>query len=86
MNASSAQVPLHKVPVYEVRLAKCRRSLRLAETIVPEANSAARTMHAMLGLTDREHFAVLFLNGRHQVRPALRERAETNRLPKEQLP
>ena len=67
MNASSAQVPLHKVPIYEVRLVKCRRSLRLAETIVPEANSAARTMHTMLGLTDREHFAVLFLNGRHEV-------------------
>jgi DNA repair protein RadC len=70
MNTNSSQVPLpilHKIPVYEVRLVKVRRPLRLAESIVPEANSAARTMHAMLGLTDREHFAALFLNGKHHV-------------------
>jgi DNA repair protein RadC len=57
---------LTKVPVYNVRLVQAR-ALRLAEPVIAHAFTAARTMHAMLGLTDREHFAALFVNGTHQV-------------------
>ena len=58
---------LHTIPLYEVRLVKARRPLRLAEPTISDAELAARTMHAMLGLTDREHFAALFVNALHQV-------------------
>ena len=58
---------LRAVPVYEVRLVQSRHPLRLAETVIPEADSAARALHALVGLTDREHFAALFLNGNHHV-------------------
>jgi DNA repair protein RadC len=58
---------LQKIPVYEVRLVQARRPLRLAETTISDGDLAAKTMHALLGLTDREHFAALFLNGMHQV-------------------
>jgi DNA repair protein RadC len=58
---------LTKIPVYEIRLVQSRRPLRLAEATVSDADRAARTLHLMLGLTDREHFAALFLNGNHQV-------------------
>jgi hypothetical protein len=58
---------LQKVPVYEVRLVKARRCLRVAEPTVSDPELAARVLHAMLGLTDREHFAALFLSGNHQV-------------------
>ena len=53
--------------MYEVRLVKARRALRLAESTVTDAELAARTLHALIGLTDREHFAALFLSGVHQV-------------------
>jgi DNA repair protein RadC len=58
---------LQKIPIYEVRLVQSRRPLRLAEATVSDGELAARTMHAMIGLTDREHFAALFLNGAHRV-------------------
>jgi DNA repair protein RadC len=58
---------LQKIPVYEVRLVQSRRPLRLAEATVSDGELAGRTLHAMLGLTDREHFAALFLNGLHQI-------------------
>ena len=58
---------LHKIPVYEIRLVRARRALHLAESNVSDPDLAGRTMHAMLGLTDREHFAALFLSGRHEV-------------------
>ncbi len=61
------KLPLTKIPVYEIRLVQSRRPLRLAEATVPAAEYASRTMHAMLGLTDREHFAALFVNGNHQI-------------------
>jgi DNA repair protein RadC len=67
MEPSKAKAPLQKVPVYEVRLVQARRPLRVAEATVPDADFAARTLHAMLGLTDREHFAALFVNGIYQV-------------------
>jgi DNA repair protein RadC len=67
MSTNSPKTPLQKVPVYELRLVQSRRPLRLAESTVPESDSAARTMHAMLGLTDREHFGALFLDGHHRI-------------------
>jgi DNA repair protein RadC len=67
MESSKAKAPLQKVPVYEVRLVQARRPLRVAEATVPDADFAARTLHAMLGLTDREHFAALFVNGTYRV-------------------
>jgi DNA repair protein RadC len=67
MNPNISQAPLQKVTVYEVRLIESPRPLYLAETSVLETGAAARTMHAMLGLTDREHFAALFLSGTHRI-------------------
>jgi len=67
MEPTTRKPTLTKIPVYEVRLVQSRRPLRLAESIVPHAGVAAWTMHQMLGLTDREHFAALFLNGNHNV-------------------
>jgi len=67
MQPSHKKPTLTKIPVYEVRLVQSRRPLRLAEATLPVAEVAARTMHAMLGLTDREHFAALFVDGRHRI-------------------
>lgn len=67
METTSRKPTLKKVPIYEVRLVQARRALRLAETTVSDGELAARTLHAMLGLTDREHMAALFLNGMHHV-------------------
>jgi DNA repair protein RadC len=65
MNATKTS--LQKVPVYEVRLVQSRRPLRLAETTLTDAHTSARALHALIALTDREHFAALFVNGHHQV-------------------
>ncbi len=67
METTPRKPQLQRIPIYDVRLVQSRRSLRLAEPVVAHAYTAARTMHAMLGLTDREHFAALFVNGTHQV-------------------
>jgi DNA repair protein RadC len=67
MDTTPRKPTLQKIPVYEVRLVQNRRPLRLAEATVSDGDLAARTMHALLGLTDREHFAALFLNGLHRV-------------------
>jgi DNA repair protein RadC len=67
MEPTNRKPQLQKIPLYEVRLVQARRSLRIAESTVSDAELAGRTMHAMLGLTDREHFAALFLDGRHHV-------------------
>jgi DNA repair protein RadC len=61
---------LQKIPLYEIRLVQARHALQVAETIVSDAQLAGRTMHQLLGLTDREHVAALFLNGRHQINGA----------------
>ena len=63
----SSNITLHKVPVYEVRLVQTRRPLRLAETRLNDGANSARALHALIGLTDREHFACLFLNGTNRV-------------------
>ncbi len=57
----------YNIPVYEVRLVRARRALRLAEECLPEPRTSARALHALIGLTDREHFACLFVNARHRV-------------------
>ena len=67
MDTTTRKPTLQKIPVYEVRLVRSRRPLRLAEATVSDGELAARTMHALIGLTDREHFAALFLNGLHHV-------------------
>ena len=46
---------------------QARRPLRLAEPTASDSELAARTLHAMLALTDREHFAALFLNSIHRI-------------------
>ncbi len=58
---------MHKIPVYEVRLVQSRRPLMLAEPLLTDSSTSARALHALIGLTDREHFVALFLNGMHQV-------------------
>ncbi len=55
------------IPVYEVRLVQSRRPLRLAEAVAGESHAAARVLHDLVGLTDREHLACLFLNGHHRI-------------------
>ena len=67
MDTTSRKPTLQKIPVYEVRLVPARRALRVAESTVSNEELAARTLHAMLGLTDREHFAALFLNCQHRI-------------------
>jgi DNA repair protein RadC len=56
-----------KVPVYEVRLVQARKALRLAEDTIGDSHAAARALHALIGLTDREHFACLFVNCQQRV-------------------
>ena len=67
MDTTPRKPTLQKIPVYEVRLVRSRRPLRLAEATVSDGELAAKALHALIGLTDREHFAALFLNGLHQV-------------------
>jgi DNA repair protein RadC len=67
MEATTNKPTLQKVPIYEVRLVQARRPLRLAEPTVSNAELAGRTMHSMLGMTDREHFAAIFLDGHHHI-------------------
>jgi DNA repair protein RadC len=58
---------LHKIPVYEVRLIQARRALRVAEPRIGNSQNAAKALHALIGLTDREHFACLFVDVHHNV-------------------
>jgi DNA repair protein RadC len=67
METTSRKPTLQKIPVYEVHLVPARRALRVAESTVSNEELAARTLHTMLGLTDREHFAALFLNCQHRI-------------------
>lgn len=55
------------IPVYEVRLVPSRRPLRLAEAEAPHSAAAARVLHELIGTTDREHLACLFLDGSHRI-------------------
>lgn len=56
------------VPVYNVRLVKARRPIKLAEPTVSASASAARVFHALFGETDREHFAAVFLDVANNVK------------------
>jgi DNA repair protein RadC len=61
------KTPLHKIPVYEVRLVPSRRPLRLAEASVDHPEAAARALHGLIGATDREHLACLFINAGNSI-------------------
>ncbi len=65
MNPSRSS--LHKVPVYQVRLVKAPRPPKLAEVTLAGPEPAARAIHALIALTDREHLAALFINGANQI-------------------
>jgi DNA repair protein RadC len=67
MEPTTPKPTLTKIPIYEIRLVQSRRPLRLAEATVSDSELAARTLHSMIGITDREHFAALFLNAHHRV-------------------
>jgi DNA repair protein RadC len=67
METTPSKSPLQKIPVYDIRLVQSRRCLRLAETTLTDAWQASRALHALIGNTDREHFAVLFVGGQTQV-------------------
>jgi DNA repair protein RadC len=67
VNPSNKSPALHKIPIYEVRLVQARRALRLAEPCIGNSQVAARALHGLIGLTDREHFACLFVDGHHNV-------------------
>jgi DNA repair protein RadC len=56
----------HEIPLYEVRLVQAG-VLKLAENCLFEPSRCARALHALIGLTDREHLACLFVNPRHHV-------------------
>ena len=64
---NTTKTSLQKIPVYEVRLVQSRRPLRLAETTLTDSRTSARALQALIALTDREHFAALFVNGNHHV-------------------
>ncbi len=55
------------IPVYEVLLVQSRKPLRLAEEIAGDSRAAASVLHGLIGLTDREHLACLFLNAHHRI-------------------
>lgn len=55
------------IPIYDVRLVRARKPLQLAEPSAPDASKAALVLHGLIGLTDREHLAVIFLDGRHNI-------------------
>ena len=64
---SRAPRPACTIPVYDVRLVRARRPLRLAEASVGDSRTSARVLHALIGLTDREHLVCLFLNAQHGI-------------------
>jgi DNA repair protein RadC len=53
---------MQSIPVYDVKLVRSRRPLKLAESCTLGPEQAARVIHAVIGLTDREHFVCLFLD------------------------
>ena len=67
MKPIAREPQLQTIPVYDIRLVQSRRPLRLAEMTVSNSERAAVTLHALIGLTDREHMAALFLNGVHRI-------------------
>jgi DNA repair protein RadC len=62
MTEKTGKPLLYEIPVYDVRLVRARRPLRLVEERLDIDRQAARALHALIGLTDREHFVCLFVN------------------------
>lgn len=55
------------IPVYDVRLVKTRRSLRIAEPTAVEPMAATRVVQGLLSDMDREGFVCVFLNSQHEI-------------------
>jgi DNA repair protein RadC len=58
---------LHRIPVYDVRLVQSRSPLMLASPVAADSETSARALHSLIGLTDREHFVALFVNGGNHI-------------------
>jgi hypothetical protein len=58
---------LHRIPVYDVRLVQSRSPLMLASPVAADSETSARALHGLIGLTDREHFVALFVNGGNNI-------------------
>ena len=58
---------VHKIAVYDVKLVKARKPLTLREESAPDSSHAARVLHDLIGMADREQFAVLFLGPHHEI-------------------
>jgi len=61
---------LHRIPVYDVRLVQSRRPLMLPYRLADNPDASARAFHTLIGLTDREHLACLFVNAQHEINGA----------------
>jgi DNA repair protein RadC len=58
------------LPVYDLRLVRARKPLRLAESEATYPARAARALHDLIGRTDREHLACLFVDARLAIQGA----------------
>lgn len=58
---------LHTIPVYDVKMVRSRRPLRLAERTALDGDQAARVLHAMLEGSDREQFVCVFLDANKNI-------------------
>jgi DNA repair protein RadC len=67
VSTTKTRTALYKIPVYQVRLVQARRPLVLAEPLLSDSHGRARVLHALIGLTDREHFVALFIDARQQI-------------------
>jgi len=56
-----------RIPVYEIRLVQSRNPLLLAEPRASDSRTAARALHSLIGLTDREHLACLFVGAQGDI-------------------
>lgn len=56
-----------RIPVYDVRLVESRKPLCLAESTLVAPDAAVRIVHELLGHSDREEMAALFLDGRGNI-------------------
>jgi DNA repair protein RadC len=61
---------LHRIPVYDVKLVQSRRPLMLPYRLADNPDASARAFHTLIGLTDREHLACLFVNAQHEINGA----------------
>jgi RadC-like JAB domain len=63
---------LHRIPVYDVRLVQSRHPLMLPlpYRLADNPDASAQAFHTLIGLTDREHLACLFVNAQHEINGA----------------